>query len=61
MTKERRQELTNQVTSLNNHAAIYTDLNLDHTTITGFFTTEDEFAKHLLNLERAIGAWEQSN
>ena len=61
MTKERRQELTKRVASLNNHAAIYTDLNLDHVTITGFFTSEEEFAKHLLNLERAIGAWEQSN
>lgn len=44
MTRERRQELTDEVINIQN---LSKNLNRDIVSFTGFFTTEEEFQRHI--------------
>jgi hypothetical protein len=53
MTDQQRQEQTARIAKLQNHEA---NVRQDHLTITGFFTTLEQFEDHAKNLEAAIAA-----
>ena len=55
MEASKRAEYTKKIGSLNNHPA---NLNQDHLTITGFFTTETEFLAHIAKLELNVKEYE---
>lgn len=48
ISRERKNELQAQVATLNNKPG---NTNVDHLTFTEFFTTEEEFARHIAKLE----------
>ncbi len=50
ISNEERSELMKKVIALQNHPA---NVSRDHVSITGFFTTRDQFEFHLLHLENA--------
>ena len=56
MSKERKQELIQRVIQLSNELVCMKKSQQDHVTICGFFTTEDQFAKHIGWLQKLAAA-----